>query len=107
MEHVTDATFEAEVLASVLPVIVEFTAPWCRPCRAIEPILAELADDLRGRARVVALDVDENLATSSRYGVLTVPTVTLFAAGEPRASVLGAQPKRRFAEAFAPHLAEL
>ena len=104
MDAVTDATFADEVLASERPVIVEFTAPWCKPCRAIEPILAELADELGERARVVALDVDVNLATPSRYSVLTVPTVTLFAGGEARASVLGAQPKRRFVEAFAPYL---
>jgi thioredoxin 1 len=104
VEHVTDATFADEVLASPLPVIVEFTAPWCKPCRAIEPILEDLATELAGRARVVALDIDENLATPSRYGVLTVPTVTLFTDGEPRASVLGAQPRRRFVEAFAGYL---
>lgn len=104
MQHVTDATFATEVLASPVPVIVEFTAPWCKPCRAIEPILDDLARELEGRARVVALDVDDNLATPSRYGVLTVPTVTLFAGGEARASVLGAQPRRRFVEAFAPHV---
>lgn len=104
MDEVTDATFADEVLAAARPVIVEFTAPWCKPCRAIEPILAELAQELGERARVVALDVDVNLATPSRYGVLTVPTVTLFSGGEPCASVLGAQPKRRFVEAFAPYL---
>jgi thioredoxin 1 len=104
MEQVSDATFADEVLAADLPVIVEFTAPWCKPCRAIEPILAELAVELEGRARIVVLDVDTNLATPSHYGVLTVPTVTLFAGGEARASVLGAQPKRRFTEAFAPYL---
>lgn len=104
MEQVTDATFDEEVLAASLPVIVEFTAPWCKPCRAIEPILDELERELEGRARVVAIDVDVNVGAPSRYGVLTVPTVTLFAGGEPRATVLGAQPKRRFLEAFAPHL---
>jgi thioredoxin 1 len=104
MDTVTDATFAEEVLGSDRPVIVEFTAPWCKPCRAIEPILAELAAELGERARFVALDVDVNLATPSRYGVLTVPTVTLFAGGEARTSVLGAQPRRRFVEAFAPYL---
>jgi thioredoxin 1 len=104
MEQVSDATFDDEVLGSVVPVIVEFTAPWCKPCRAIEPILGELERELEGRARVVALDVDVNVGAPSRYGVLTVPTVTLFAGGEPRATVLGAQPKRRFVEAFAPYL---
>lgn len=105
MDHVTDASFDAEVVNATGPVIVEFTAPWCKPCRAIEPILAELEGELAGRARMVALDIDDNLATPSRYGVLTVPTVMLFSAGEPRATVLGAQPKRKFVDAFAPHLA--
>jgi thioredoxin 1 len=104
VEQVTDATFDAEVLGATLPVIVEFTAPWCKPCRAIEPILLELERELEGRARVVALDVDANMGAPSRYGVLTVPTVTLFHGGEPRATVLGAQPRRRFVEAFGPYL---
>lgn len=101
MEHVTDSTFPDEVLAADMPVVVQFTAPWCRPCRHVAPVLQQLADDHAGRLRVVALDVDENLQTPSRYGVLTVPTVILFAGGEPRATVLGANPRRRYDEAFA------
>ncbi|MGL6278908.1 MAG: thioredoxin family protein [Gaiella sp.] len=105
MEQVTDATFEDEVLGSEVPVLLEFTAPWCKPCRTIEPILGELAEEQAGRVRVVALDVDENLGTPSRYGVLTVPTVMLFVNGEARVTLLGANPKRRYLEAIAPHLA--
>jgi thioredoxin 1 len=104
LEPVTDATFEDEVLRAGLPVLLEFTAPWCRPCRTIEPILEELAVEHEGRLRLVALDVDENLGVPSRYGVLTVPTVMLFVDGEPQVTLLGANPKRRYAEAIAPHL---
>ena len=105
LDAVTDATFDDEVLRSELPVLLEFTAPWCRPCRTIEPILEELAVEHEGRLRLVALDVDDNLAVPSRYGVLTVPTVMLFVGGEPQVTLLGANPKRRYAEAVAPHLA--
>ena len=79
MDEVTDATFADEVLASDVPVIVEFGAPWCRPCKAIEPALAEIAAEAAGRVRLVKLDIDANLGTPSRYGVLSVPTVILFA----------------------------
>jgi thioredoxin 1 len=99
---VTDATFDQEVLRSELPVVVDFWAPWCRPCRAIEPHLAALADAHAGRLRLVKLDVDTNLGVASRYGVLSLPTVILFADGEPRVTVLGARPARHFADAFAP-----
>lgn len=105
LDAVTDATFDDEVLRSELPVLLEFTAPWCRPCRTIEPILRELAVEHEGRLRLVALDVDDNLAVPSRYGILTVPTVMLFVGGEPQVTLLGANPKRRYAEAVAPHLA--
>lgn len=105
LEAVTDMTFDDEVLRSELPVLLEFTAPWCRPCRTIEPILEELAVEHADRLRVVALDVDDNLGVPSRYGVLTVPTVILFVGGEPRVTLLGANPKRRYAAAIAPHLA--
>lgn len=103
---VTDATFEEEVLRSSLPVIVDFTAPWCRPCRAIEPLLEELAVEHAGLVKLVAIDVDANLAVPSRYDVLSLPTVIVFVGGEPQATLHGANPKRRYAEAVAPFLVE-
>ena len=99
MVDVTDATFEAEVLASDLPVLVEFTAPWCRPCKAIEPLLVEIGREHEGRLRLARLDIDVNLGVPSRFGVLSLPTVILFAAGEPVEVIHGAQPRRRYAEA--------
>ncbi len=102
--RVTDATFAEEVLDADVPVLVDFTAPWCRPCRTIEPILDELAAEHAGRLKLVAVDADENLVTPSRYGVLTLPTVIVFVHGEPQVTLLGASPKRRYLEAVAPFL---
>ena len=102
MDEVTDATFADEVLACLLPVIVDFWAPWCKPCEAIEPHLHALADLWKGRVRLVRLNVDENLAVSGRHGVLSLPTVILFDRGEPRATVYGAQPRARFEREFSP-----
>jgi thioredoxin 1 len=96
---VTDATFAAEVLEAAGPVIVDFWAPWCKPCDAIEPALEGIAADTG--ARLVRLNVDEHLAVPSRYGVLSLPTVILFAGGEARATVVGARPRRHFERAFA------
>ena len=104
MDEVTDATFAKEVLASPVPVIVHFWAPWCKPCKAIEPHLRALADQWEVRVRLVRVNVDENLAVSGRYGVLSLPTVVLFAEGEPKATVYGAQPRARFEREFAPFL---
>ena len=105
MVDATDTTFEQEVLRSALPVVVEFTAPWCRPCEAIEPFLMELEREHEGRLRLVRLDIDRNLRVPARYGVLSLPTVMLFSAGEPVEVIHGAQPRRRYADAAARVLA--
>ena len=101
MDEVTDDTFATEVLASQLPVIVDFWAPWCKPCDTIEPHLVAIADESAGRVRVVRMNVDENIGVPSRYGVLSLPTVVLFAAGEACATVYGAQSREHYARAFA------
>lgn len=106
MIEVTDATFDAEVLACELPVLVEFTAPWCRPCKAIEPFLFDLGREHEGRLRLARLDIDANLGVPSRYGVLSLPTVILFTNGRPGETILGAQPRRRYADAVARALAQ-
>ena len=103
MDEVTDATFAAEVLGSSIPVIVEFGAPWCRPCKAIEPALADIAAGAVGQVRLVKLDIDANLRTPSRYGVLSIPTVILFTGGEPREMLVGPHGKSRYARTFAPY----
>ena len=102
MDAVTDATFADEVLAAELPVFVDFWAPWCRPCDAIEPHLRALAEEWDGRARFVRLNVDENLSVPGRFGVLSLPTVILFAGGEARATVVGAQRRERYEGALGP-----
>ncbi len=104
MDEVDAATFESEVLASPVPVVVDFWAPWCKPCEAIEPHLTALAQEWGERARLVRVDVDAEPAIASSYGVLSLPTVILFSSGEPKATVYGAQPKARFELAFSPHL---
>ena len=99
MRAVDDASFEDEVLRAERPVIVDFTAPWCAPCRAIAPALEELARE--AELELVSVDVDESPATAARFDVLSLPTVILFAGGEPRKTVYGARPKKHFAKAFA------
>ena len=96
MIDVTDDTFADEVLASSSAVLVDFWAPWCRPCAAIEPILVELAASSSGRLRLARLDVDANLRTPSAYGVLSIPTVIVFDGGEPTKVILGARSRRYY-----------
>ena len=104
MIEVTSATFPAEVVESPVPVVVDFWAPWCKPCDAIEPHLVGLAEEWGERARLVRVNVDEEAGLASRFGVLSLPTVILFANGEPKATVYGAQPRARFEREFSPHL---
>ena len=102
METVDASTVEREVLASPVPVIVDFWAPWCKPCDAIEPHLRGLSDAWGDRVRLVRVNVDEEAGLSGRYGVLSLPTVILFAGGEPKATVFGAQPRATFERRFSP-----
>jgi thioredoxin 1 len=103
VDEVTDETFADEVLASPRPVIVDFWAPWCKPCDAIEPHLRGIAEQ-RGEVGLVRMNVDENLAVPSRYSVLALPTVILFADGEARATVYGVHSREHYERAFAPFL---
>jgi thioredoxin 1 len=96
-----DDSFEREVLQSERPVVVDFWAPWCGPCHAVTGMLEKLATEHDGKAEFVKVNVDDNIATASRYDVLTLPTTILFAGGEPRATVTGARPRSHFERAFA------
>ncbi len=102
MRAVTDETFEAEVLQAGKPVVVDFWAPWCGPCKAIEPALEELAA-ANAEVEFVKLDIDENPRTADRLGVLSIPTVMLFADGEARETVYGARSKKHFQKTFQPY----
>jgi thioredoxin 1 len=104
VDEVTDETFADEVLASSVPVVVDFWAPWCKPCDAIEPHLRGLGEESNGRLRVVRMNVDENLAVPARYGVLALPSVILFGAGEARATVFGAHARAHYEKAFSPFI---
>ncbi|MFJ5213639.1 thioredoxin family protein [Streptomyces sp. NPDC088354] len=101
LAEASDATFAAEVLGAGLPVLVEFGADWCPPCRQIEPVLRELAREEEGRLKVVQLDVDHNPWAQSAYGVLSVPTLMVFRDGEPVWSAVGARTKRRLLQELA------
>ncbi|WTU15444.1 thioredoxin domain-containing protein [Streptomyces sp. NBC_00075] len=98
MPEVTDTDFETEVLGADLPVLVEFTADWCPPCRQMAPVLTALAAEESNRLKVVQLNVDMNPLTTNAYRVLSMPTFMVFRAGEPVRSMVGARPKRRLLE---------
>jgi thioredoxin 1 len=101
---VSDATFEKEVLRADLPVLVDFGAAWCHPCRQLDPIVDELAEEWQGKVKVVRLDIDANMVTAMRYGVMGVPTLMLFIAGQVGERVTGYLPKKRILEKLRPHL---
>ncbi len=92
---VSDANFEAEVLKSSEPVVVDFWAEWCGPCRMIAPALEEISGTLAGKVKIVKLNVDENPATASKYGIMSIPTLMLFKNGELASRQVGAAPKQK------------
>ena len=93
MKAVTDATFTSEVLKSDKPVLVDFWADWCQPCRKVEPLLSEIAREMGDKVTIVKLDIDANPEVTRAYQVLSVPTLTVFKGGEPVQSLVGARPK--------------
>jgi thioredoxin 1 len=96
--HVTDATFQKDVLESTLPVLVDFWAPWCGPCRMLAPTIEELAKDYDGRAVVAKMNTDENGETPGKYNIMGIPTMILFNGGEEVERLVGVRPKKAIAE---------
>lgn len=103
-KQTTDATFDADVLKSEKPVLVDFWAPWCGPCKAVAPILEELSNEYSDKIDVVKLNTDENPATSAKYGITGIPTLNVYVNGEVVRSIVGAQPKPRLVKELQPFL---
>ncbi len=104
IKHVTDSDFQAEVLESEHPVLVDFWAPWCGPCRVVAPVLEEIADE-RDNLRIVKLNIDENQQTAMNYQILAIPTMVLFRNGQEAKRIQGAMPKKRLVAELEPALA--
>ncbi len=98
VKHVTDGTFEAEVLKSDLPVLVDFWAPWCSPCRALSPIIDDLAGEFAGKVNIAKINVDENPASPGQYGIRAIPTLMLFKDGKLVDQLTGASSKEALAD---------
>ncbi len=97
LKHVTDDSFQADVLDSAKPVVLDFWAPWCGPCRMMEPVLEEIAAEHSG-ITVAKLNVDENPVTATKYDVLSIPTLIVFSGGEVAKKLVGAMPKKRLVD---------
>ncbi len=98
IKDTSDATFEEEVLGSEIPVLVDFWATWCAPCKAIAPLLEEMAEKYSGQVSIVKVNVDENQSTPGKYGVRSIPTLILFKGGEVVDQIIGAVPKTQVDE---------
>ena len=99
VSHVTDANFEQEVLKSDKPVLVDFWAPWCGPCKAIAPVIDELANEYAGRLKVVKMNVDDNPSTPQQYNVRGIPNLLIIKGGQVANQIVGAVPKRNLVQA--------
>jgi len=104
LKYITEETFESDVLQSEVPVLVDFTAVWCGPCKMLSPLVAELAQEWEGKAKVYKMDVDTNQDTPIKYGVMGVPSLILFKSGEIAARITGFRPKKQLQTTFEPFL---
>ena len=102
--EVTDATFEEEVLKAQIPVLVDFWAPWCGPCRAVAPVVEEIANDYNGKLKVLKLNTDENPKTAQSYRISGIPSLMVFKNGQPVEQVVGAVPKTTLSTAVEKHI---
>ena len=103
--EVTDTNFQAEVIESEVPVLVDFWAPWCGPCRMVAPVVQEIAEERGEALKVVKLNIDENQNTAVQFNVMSIPTLMLFRNGEVAKTVIGAYPKRKLEAELEPALA--
>ena len=101
---VNDDSFESEVIHSDVPVMVDFWAVWCGPCRMVAPVMDQLASEYSGKLKVAKVDVDKARATAGKYGVMSIPTVLVFKGGEVVETIVGAQPKSSFEAAVRNHV---
>jgi thioredoxin 1 len=104
INHVTDSNFQAEVLEAETPVLVDFWAPWCGPCRVIAPSLEEINEE-QANLRIVKLNVDDNQQTAAAYDVMSIPTLIVFKHGQVATKIIGALPKKRLVQELEPALA--
>ena len=104
IETFTDATFDESVKASDVPVLVDFWAEWCGPCKMISPVLEEIAEEQAGKIEIVKLNIDDNLDVTRRFEVMSIPTLILFKDGEPQVRMIGAKPKGALLEEISAYL---
>ncbi len=102
--HLSDDAFDEEVLKSDVPVLIDFWAAWCGPCRMVAPIIDELAGEYQGKAKICKLDVDNNQKTAMNYGIRSIPTILIFNGGEVVDSIVGAVPKQQIIDRLDSHI---